>query len=249
MALFTSRVQSYILASEGGYVDHPKDPGGATNMGITHKTLAAWRGKPVTKADVKNLTKAEALAIYEAQYWNALGADKLPTGLDYAVADYGISSGPARAVKDLQRVLGVPADGIIGVVTMDAIRDRDTAELIDGLTKRRQEFVRGLKNYSTFGKGWERRIVDVRTKARGLMTGDPKPTNVAPAPTAGKAEPQAPSPMDVAKDPGSWSGIAGAIAVIVGAIADQPILQIGALVLIGVLLWRFVIVRKSEDPT
>jgi lysozyme family protein len=67
MAAFTPQIQSYILASEGGYVDHKDDPGGATNMGITFNTLKAWRGKPVTKQDVRNLTKKEALDIYEAQ--------------------------------------------------------------------------------------------------------------------------------------------------------------------------------------
>ncbi len=247
MAEFTAQIQSYILASEGGYVDHPKDPGGATNMGITHKTLAAWRGKPVTKTDVRNLSQAEALQIYEAQYWKAVGADKLPVGLDYAVADYGINSGPARAVKDLQRVLGVAADGIIGVQTLNAIRGQSIPDLIDALTKRRQDFVEGLSAYATFGAGWGRRISSVRNKAIALSKG--VTTTPVPAPSAGKAEPKPPSPLDVAKDPGSWSGIAGAIAVIIGAIANQPILQVGALLLIGVLLWRFVLVRKNVDPT
>ena len=78
MAAFTTQIQNWILASEGGYVDHPSDPGGATNMGITHRTLAAWRGKPVTKQDVRNLTRVEALEIYKAQYWRTSGADRMP---------------------------------------------------------------------------------------------------------------------------------------------------------------------------
>lgn len=247
MAEFTTQIQNYILASEGGYVDLKADPGGATNLGITHKTLAAWRGKPVTKQDVRNLTKKEALDIYEAQYWKAVGADKLPEGLDYAVADYGINSGPARAVKDLQRVLGVSADGVIGVQTLAALKGRSTVRLIEDLCERRLAFVQNLSTYKTFGRGWKARIDGVRTKATAMAMG--VETNSAPVHTEGKAAPQATNFTDIAKDPGSLSGIAGAVAMLVGAIADQPILQIGALLLIGVLLWRFVLVRKSEDPT
>lgn len=247
MAEFTNTIQRYILASEGGYVDHPKDPGGATNMGITHKTLAAWRGKPVSKQDVKNLSKEEALRIYEAQYWKAVGGDKLPAGLDYAVADYGINSGPARAVKDLQRVLGVASDGVIGVQTLAALKGRSTVNLIEDLCERRLKFVQGLSTYATFGKGWKARIDGVRTKSTAMAMG--VETNSIPTVSEGKAEPQKSSIMDIAKDPGAISGALAALASLFGAIADQPILQVGALLLIGVLLWRFVLVRKAEDPT
>lgn len=249
MADFSPVIQSYILASEGGYVDHPKDPGGATNMGITHKTLAAWRGRSVTKEDVRRLTQAEALAIYEAQYWRAIGADRLPAGLDYAVADYAINSGPSRAVKDLQRVLGVAADGIVGVQTLAALGKYSTIRLIEALCARRAAFVRGLPTYKEFGRGWESRIIAVEVKAKALATGTAAGKTTEPPPAPAKAEPQPVSPIDVmVKDPGSWSGFAGAAAAIVGAIADQPILQVGAIVLVGILLWRFVLVRKNQDP-
>ena len=248
MAEFTPQIQSYILASEGEqYVDHPSDPGGATRWGITFNTLKAWRGKPVTKQDVRNLTKKEALDIYEAQYWKAVGADKLPEGLDYAVADYGINSGPARAVKDLQRVLGVTADGVIGVQTLAALKGRSTVKLIEDLCERRLKFVQGLSTYKTFGRGWKARIDGVRTKATAMAMG--VETNAVPVHTEGKASPQPTKLMEIVSDPGSLSGIGGALAMLVGAIADQPILQVGALLLIGVLLWRFVLVRKAEDPT
>lgn len=248
MAQFTAQVQSYILASEGGYVDDPRDNGGATNMGITHKTLAAWRGKPVTKQDVRNLTKAEALQIYEAQYWKAVGADRLPVGLDYAVADYGINSGPARAVKDIQRELGVTADGVIGVQTLAALKGKSTVKLIEGLCERRRKFVRGLSSYKDFGRGWETRIDGVEAKATAMAMG--VESSVPTTATDGKATPEKPSPVDVmVKDPGILSALGGVIVSLFGAIANQPILQVGALLLIGVLVWRFVIVRKEQDPT
>lgn len=249
MAKFTEQIQAWILASEGGYVDHPSDPGGATNMGITHKTLAAWRGKPVTKQDVRNLKKDEALRIYKAQYWDAVRGDELPEGLDYAVFDYGVNSGPSRAIKELQRVLGVTADGVIGVQTLDAISRNSAVKLIEGITARRLAFVRGLKTYSTFGRGWDRRINDVARKASKLAVGVDAPNSTPPS-TPEKANPEKPSATDsILKDAGGLSGIGGIIAAIFGAIADQPILQVAAVAFIAFLLWRFVIARKQADPT
>ena len=97
---FTPNIQSYVLASEGGYVNHPRDPGKATNMGITIATLRAWRGRPVTNADVRDLSQEEALQIYKAQYWDTVRADQLPLGLDYLTFDYGVNSGPGRCDWD-----------------------------------------------------------------------------------------------------------------------------------------------------
>jgi len=183
MGRFTPQIQEWVLLSEGGYVDHPKDPGGATNMGITLATLKSWRGKAVSKTDVKNLTKAEALAIYKARYWGAVRGDDLPEGLDYAVFDYGVNSGPARAAKALQTLLGVTADGVIGPQTLAALKGRSTVKLIEDLTAQRQRYVRRLKTYATFGKGWENRIADVAAKAGKLAIGLPlaKPIPAEPA--------------------------------------------------------------------
>lgn len=246
MAQFTGAIQQWVLASEGGYVDHPSDPGGATNLGITHKTLAAWRGKPVTKQDVRNLTRDEALQIYKAQYWDAVRGDQLPAGLDYAVFDYAVNSGPARAVKDLQRVLGVGVDGIVGAQTLAAANARSASDLINALCDRRLEFVRGLSTYATFGRGWESRIASVRRNSLSIVTGG---TTTMPQAGQGRAAPETPSATDtLLKDAGGLSGLAGGAAAIAGAIANQPILQIAAVAFIAFLLWRFVIARKQADP-
>jgi lysozyme family protein len=162
-----------LLKHEGGYVDHPRDPGGATNMGITIGTLRAWRGKPVTKMDVMNLSKSEASAIYRKQYWDAVRGDDLPSGLDYAVFDYTVNSGAGRAVRDLQRVLGVTVDGQMGAITLDAIRKRNTRELITLYMDRRLSFLRNLRTWSTFGRGWQRRVDEVRTLALRMASGTP----------------------------------------------------------------------------
>lgn len=191
------RVMPDVFTHEGGYVDHPKDPGGATNHGITHKTLAAWRGKPVTKADVRNLSRAEAALIYRAQYWRPIRGDELPAGLDYALFDFAINSGPARAVKTLQRIVGVPADGIMGAITLDAVSKRSPADLINALCDARLAFLKGLKGWPTFGKGWGRRVAEVRAKALALSSGG----SVAMVPTLYEA----PTERGEAQEPAIWN--------------------------------------------
>lgn len=153
------------LRHEGGYADHPADPGGATNMGITHLTLAAWRGKPVTKQDVRDLTKAEASAIYHARYWLPVKGDALPPGVDLAVFDYAVNSGTGRAVKALQKVLGVAQDGAIGALTLAAVAKAGPVTLIMDLCDARMVFLRGLVTWQTFGAGWTRRVSEVEDAA------------------------------------------------------------------------------------
>lgn len=162
-----------IFYHEDGYVDHPKDPGGATNMGITHKTLAAWRKvspwSDLPKSEVKNLSKDEARKIYEANYWRAVKGDDLPSGVDLFVMDYGVNSGPSRAVKALQTVVGVPADGVIGPVTLEAVRKTDPLKIVNELYKYRMQYLRSLKTWSTFGKGWTRRVDSVHKVSQELV--------------------------------------------------------------------------------
>ena len=147
-----------ILDHEGGYVDHPQDPGGATNLGITIATLSDWLGRPATKGDVRALTVADARPIYRTRYWQPIRAGDLPAGLDLAMFDYAVNSGPSRAARELQRILGVAADGVVGPITIAAARSRDTKRLIEALSDARLLFLRGLPHWGTFGRGWERRV-------------------------------------------------------------------------------------------
>ena len=100
------RALPLVLKHEGGYVDHPNDPGGATNLGVTIGTLSSWLGRPATKAEVKALTRATVAPIYRKNYWAAIRGDELPAGLDYAVFDFAVNSGPKRAAMALQRAVG-----------------------------------------------------------------------------------------------------------------------------------------------
>ncbi|MBJ6987311.1 glycoside hydrolase family 108 protein [Devosia sp. MC521] len=166
------RCLAHVLAHEGGYVDHPLDRGGATNMGITRKALAHWRGVvPFTqlpKAAVRALTRAEAAAIYEANYWRVCRAGEMPAGVDLAVFDYAVDSGPSRAIKALQVCLAVPADGMIGPVTLGALARARPRLLINALCDQRMGFLGKLGTFVTFGKGWTRRVSLVRTAALGM---------------------------------------------------------------------------------
>lgn len=172
------RSLTLVLASEGGYVDHPRDPGGATNRGVTLATLSAWRGRPCSKAEVKALTQVEAGDIYRAKYWNNVRADELPVGVDFVVFDYAVNSGPSAASKTLQRVVGVTADGIIGAFTIRAVTRyiavHGAARLIGAYCDRRLSFLKSLNNWLTFGRGWGSRVEKVRTEALKMLPHSPQ---------------------------------------------------------------------------
>jgi lysozyme family protein len=167
-----ARCLDIVLAAEGGYVDNPLDAGGATNMGITRATLARWRGiapaSALPKAAVKALTRAEAAAIYEAGYWRRIAGPQLPAGLDLALFDYAVNSGPARAVKTLQALLGVTADGLVGPVTLGALRQRQPAALVTALCDARLGFLGRLASFATFGRGWTARVATIRAAALAM---------------------------------------------------------------------------------
>lgn len=186
-----ARSLSLVLEHEGGYVNHPKDPGGATNKGITQMTYDAWRKrrKKATQS-VKAITESEVAAIYRADYWDRVRGDALPAGLDYAVFDYGVNSGPDRAIKALQKVLLVPADGAVGPVTLQAAATAIPTTVIDAICDERMAFLKRLSTWGTFGKGWTRRVTDVRAAARAMAGAAVPP---APFPPPPDIEPVAPA--------------------------------------------------------
>src|SRR5574343_945709 len=118
------------LAYEGGWADHPRDPGGATMRGITIARYRAYKGRTVTKDELRNISMVEVEDIYRTGYWRPVWGDKLPKGLDLVLFDYGVNSGPSRAVKEIQRIVGVQPDGVMGAFTLEAIKQRGTIDLI-----------------------------------------------------------------------------------------------------------------------
>lgn len=154
-----------ILRHEGGWADHPKDPGGATMKGITIGTYRQWKGRAVTKAELRAISDAEVAAIYRRNYWDKVRGDDLPAGLDLVAFDAAVNSGPSRGARWLQTALGVAADGKIGPKTIAAARATDAATAINRALDIRLSFLKGLKTWPTFGKGWSSRIAGVRKVA------------------------------------------------------------------------------------
>lgn len=192
----------YLFGHEGGYVDHPNDPGGPTKYGITHKTLAAHRGvSSVTKQQVRDMTKAEAEDIYRKSYWNQSGGDLLPAGVDHVVFDMGVNAGPGTAVKILQRVLGFTGkdvDGVVGVKTADQADKWPTglAGLIEEYSAARLDYYRKLKTWSKFGRGWTNRVNKAEKEAIALAMGQ---HTLSAAATPEQITPKAPPEPDKAR--------------------------------------------------
>ncbi len=155
------------LRHEGGYVDHPADPGGATSLGITIRTLSAWLGRPATKAEVRALTPDAVRPIYRANYWDRVRGDDLPAGVDLVTYDAAVNSGPSRGARWTQEAAGARADGAIGPKTLEALARTPADAVVRRATDLRLGFLRGLPGWRVFGRGWGRRVGEVR--ALGLQ--------------------------------------------------------------------------------
>jgi lysozyme family protein len=160
-----------MLAHEGGYVDHPKDPGGRTNHGVTQRVWEEWVGHEVDEKQMRALTHEMVAPLYKRKYWDAVRADDLVDGVDYCVFDVAVNSGPGRAIKFLQSCVGVTADGGFGPATLAAVKksEEDPARLIEMYCAKRLEFLQSLKTFETFGKGWSRRVQEVKDKALKML--------------------------------------------------------------------------------
>lgn len=154
-----------VLRHEGGYVDHPKDPGGRTNLGVTQATYEDWVGHPVTEKIMRGLTVAHVKALYKVKYWDMVRGDDLPMGLDLCVFDFAVNAGPNRAARYLQNMVGAKADGQIGPQTLSLvtqfIRGRSKTEAVMVYQDARTDYYKLLPTFGIFGKGWLRRVRDV----------------------------------------------------------------------------------------
>ena len=155
-----------VLKYEGGYVDHPKDPGGPTNKGVTQAVYDNWRkSQNLSIQSVRAIADSEVAAIYKNLYWDRVSGDLLPSGVDFAVFDFAVNSGVSRAAKMLQSVVGVTQDGQIGPATILATK----TYVAMSITNRRLAFMQSLSIWSTFGKGWSARIGDVKKQIIALV--------------------------------------------------------------------------------
>jgi lysozyme family protein len=157
-----------LLHHEGGYVNHPKDPGGETNLGVTKRVYEKWGG---TK-DMKDLTVEDVAPIYKKEYWDKCKCDDLESGVDWAVFDWAVNSGTGRAAKAIQKICGAAQDGAIGPKTLALIGTQNTEYVIEEFGKIRQDFYESLKTFDTFGKGWTRRNKETTAKALEMIEDD-----------------------------------------------------------------------------
>ncbi|TPN11740.1 glycoside hydrolase family 108 protein [Mesorhizobium sp. B2-1-2] len=167
-----------LLVHEGGYVNHPSDPGGPTNKGVTQRVYDAYRkGKGQRARSVKSITMDEVYEIYDRQYWDAVKGDQLPDGVDYVVLDGAVNSGVRQSVMWLQRALGAAykgrIDGSMGFSTLEALKTVNNHDaLVDRICDIRLNFLRHLKTWPVFGKGWAARVSEVRSIGKAWASGE-----------------------------------------------------------------------------
>ena len=159
-----------MLASEGGYVNHPSDPGGMTNLGVTKQVWEEWTGRESNEAEMRALTPELVETLYKVRFWDACRCDEMPSGIDYLVFDFAVNAGPSRSSKILQAAVGVPADGVIGPVTLAAVKAIPENELVEKFSQAKEDFYRSLNTFETFGKGWLNRVAAVKIKASSMVT-------------------------------------------------------------------------------
>jgi len=147
-----------VFLDEGGYTNHPSDPGGPTNWGITINDARAYWKSNATASDVKAMPKVVAEQIYRTKYAAPIRYDQLPAGFDYTVLDFGINSGIGRAIPYAAAVLGAKAGTKIDTIVPLAAIHPDKVKLIQSYWAKRLSFLKSLKTWATFGKGWGRRV-------------------------------------------------------------------------------------------
>lgn len=209
-----------VLAHEGGYTNHPDDPGGPTNFGITIYDYHRYAKPAATADDVRRMQIEEAILIYRAKYWDAQKCSDLPAGVDYAVFDYGVNSGIGRSGRILRRFTGLPdTSSMVTDEVVAAAKGRFAGVLVVEICDERLKFLQSLRTWPVFGDGWGRRVAAVKAVAIGMAQGAPSDD----APPSGAAPGRAIAPdkfariralqqhlADAGFDPGAIDGDLGA---------------------------------------
>jgi lysozyme family protein len=158
-----------ILKSEGGFVNHPDDPGGMTNLGVTKRTWEEYTGHQADEKTMLSLTPEKVAPLYEQRYWRPTYCEVLPRGLDLLIFSMGVNGGPGRAVKLLQSAIGCVPDGVIGSRTMELIKQSNALDLIAKYSEARRSYYKSLKTFDIFGKGWLSRVDREETEALNMV--------------------------------------------------------------------------------
>jgi len=244
------RSMSVLAAHEGGYSNHPADPGGATMKGVTKRVYDAHRkANDQAVQDVRKITDAEVYEIYRAQYWDRVRGDELPAGLAYCVFDAAVNSGVSQAAKWLQRAVGVADDGAIGAMTLAAVGQRDAASIIDGICDQRMAFMKRLKQWIAFKNGWTRRVSEVRAQSKAWAKGAPPAVSAVPSqPQASGDVTNAATTKDMLQSPSAITAIGGAVGSVAAvASGDGPVqYALAAVLVVAALVGVWLLVRSKK---
>jgi lysozyme family protein len=236
-----------LLIHEGGYCNDPGDPGGPTKYGITIYDYRLYIDRNGTASDVKNMTVEQAEKIYRKRYWDALRCDELPSGVDYSVFDYGVNSGIGRSAKVLRRICGLPAGTTITPDVVAAVNARDSVGVINALNDERLRFLQGLSTWSIFGRGWGRRVSEVRAFSLKLAS----QMGIVLDPSSMVKE-KAPDQLSQAekKTLQSTTGATMGLGLLFwDFIKDHPVqFALGAVVVVGLVLYIFRHYKAEETP-
>jgi lysozyme family protein len=158
-----------LLEHEGGFVNHPEDPGGITNLGVTKKVYEEWVEREVSEQEMRDLTKEDVALIYKRNYWDRCKCNSLDSGVDFSIFDWAVNSGTGRAAKALQKIVGATADGAIGPATLSLVSNHGPENLIEEIYHQRQMFYESLNTFDTFGRGWTRRNKETKEASLEMM--------------------------------------------------------------------------------
>lgn len=256
-----------MFGHEGGYSNRRTDAGGPTKYGVTAKTLGAARGlgRAASASEVQNLSKKEAVEIYSRSYWRQSGGSLLPIGIDYMAFDFGVNSGPGTAVKKLQEVVGVPADGIVGAQTISAcLRYSGGLEkLAQDYADRRMKYLRGIggkTGWSSNGRGWTIRVTGKDPKGQWkaqpgvignalAMIQHRKFVVVEESAGSAKANPNNTSVTEILKKPEAWAPLGGLLSAVGGLAAGSGPVQwaLAAAMVGGVGVGLYYLVQRVRN--
>lgn len=217
-----------LLLHEGGYTNHPSDPGGPTNFGITIADYRMYVKPGATANDVLHMRIEDAKKIYRLRYWDAQRCDELPDGVDYAMFDYGVNSGIGRSGKVLRRLLGLPDNtSVVNDAVIAAALKRDPVELAKAICDERLAFLKRLSTWSVFGNGWGRRVAEVRAASVAMAAHRTTPSTT-PIVVKGKGA--------VPVETGKRNATAGGIVVAGGAAVQQSGFDLNMAILLLVIV-------------
>lgn len=159
----------FVLKHEGGWADHPRDPGGATMKGVTMAVYQTYLGRKVSKEELRNIPQEHLVDIYKSLYWDKAKCNDLADGVDLVVFDMAVNSGVSRSARILQRCVGAVADGVIGPRTMALVNGIPAKDIVIKFSDGRENFYKSLSTFDTFGKGWLRRTSECEIKALEMI--------------------------------------------------------------------------------